>query len=205
MTFKPPLCLAILCLSVVPLSAPLKADVLYRYTGANYNAFTPGSPYTPQENLTVSFTVPDALAPLTEYMFSTPGPGPLMENPTLLSWSSFDGVYSISSTNLPSTPIITGFVKTNARGHIYRWELTVGRTNQPDGVSVSAASCSASPGVVCESIFEPMPPFDFVETIVDDRPFDAASSNVQGSWSEVPEPDFDGSRGRHRLASMETP
>jgi hypothetical protein len=117
-------------------------DVLYTYTGNDYCEFSGPGPFTSLDNLVFSFAVPSALAPSAEYFFTAPGS--IVENPSLVGWKSFDGVYSTSSSDLQENPFLYGSVSTNASGNISSWAFTVGIAQTPaDGeTALSESSCN---------------------------------------------------------------
>lgn len=152
-------------------------DVIYTYTGKPYTAFLGSGPFTTLDNLALSFRVPAALAPSTDYFFTQPGS--IVENPSLLGWESFDGVYSTSSSDLQGNPFLRGQVSTDASGNISSWDFNVGGASA--GVTLAELSCNL---VGCYNSLTGGAPFDFVQTL-SQTTIIAAGSGTAGTWTSA--------------------
>jgi hypothetical protein len=173
------------------MSEPALGSVIYTYTGTDYEAITgsfyfPGTPLTSLDNLVVSFSIPTAIAPSSEYLFTAPGS--TVENPSLLGWNSFDGAYSTNSSDAQDSPFLYGSVSTDASGNISSWVFTVGMVTpvEPGQVQTAVSESSCSIGMMCSSL-------EYVQINIGQYDYEAATSGTPGAWTSqapTPEPHF---------------
>lgn len=161
-------------------------NVTYVYTGPDYDIFTvngkstEASKFTPQEGLTFSFTLPSALSPLTEFS---------LDYPVVPPWSSFDGIYSESSSDSSrNAAYLVGDVTTDAQGVIVNWNISFGSyTVRQDGVTLDESICNVTDPNQCENNLT-YPAFD-AAYVVENGKYYAAGTTSAGTWSVVDTPE----------------
>jgi len=102
------------------LTLPIMADATYIYTGNTF--LRADSPYTTNDSVTGSLTLPTPLAPNSGFDYPLNWSSPALP---FTSFSFSDGVGTYSSTN-PNAEVGRIDVFTNASGNIFFWTISVG-------------------------------------------------------------------------------